>query len=218
MEKYLQRGLIGPGIFEILFGALASLLLGVALALLWLINSGAAIDNPPVEGARINPVPFVAGESTEPGNRNWERKQQAFMEGQSGQLAFTDTELNAWSNSSPDPAENPVDPLISTGRLNFRVHDGMLQVSTPTTVTVLGRKLGGVLQSRGGFIATEAGLRFEPRETYFGSLAVHRFPNVHRWLLTRVSRQPLVPEDVLASWNRVSRAAVEGDFLTITIP
>jgi hypothetical protein len=218
MEKYLQRALIGPSIFEILFGALASLLLGAVLAFAWLIGSGETAMNQPTEGARINPIPFVAGESTPPGNLNWERKQQAFLEGQSGQLAFTDTELNAWSSSTPDPAETPVDPLLSTGRLNFRIHDGMLQVSTLTTVTVLGQKLGGVLQSRGGFIATEAGLRFEPRETYFGSLAVHRFPNVHRWLLTRVSRQPLVPEDVLGSWSRVNRAAVEGDFLTVTIP
>jgi hypothetical protein len=75
-----------------------------------------------------------------------------------------------------------------------------------------------MLQSRGGFVATEVGIRFEPRETYFGSLAVHRFPNLHRWLLTRISRQPLMPDDVLGGWTRVSRAAIEGDFLTITIP
>jgi hypothetical protein len=221
MEKYLQRALVGPSIFEILFGAFASLLLGVAIAFAWLIGSGETLNNPPTEGARINPIPYVAGDFAAPGtNRNWERKQQAFLEGQSGQLAFSESELNEWSASAPSPSatDTPVDPLISTGRLNFRIHDGTLQVATPATATFLGRKLEGVLQSRGGFVATEAGLRFEPRETYFGSLAVHRFPNVHRWLLTRVSRQPLVPEDVLGSWNRVNRAAVEGEFLTVTIP
>ncbi len=218
MEKYIQRALVGPSIFEVLFGALASLLLGVVLAFAWLVSSGETSMNLPTEGARINPIPFAEGTATPPGNRNWERKQQAFLEGQSGQLAFTEAELNAWSSSAQLPTDTPVDPLISTGRLNFRIQDGMLQVATPATVTVLGRKLEGVLQSRGGFVATEVGLRFEPRETYFGSLAVHRFPNLHRWLLGRVSRQPLVPEDVLGGWTRVNRAAIEGDFLTVTIP
>lgn len=221
MEKYLQRALVGPSIFEILFGALASLLIGVALAFAWLVSSGETIDNPPSEGARINPVPFVVGETATDNNRIWERKLQAFIEGQSGQLAFSDAELNAWSAATPPPTPAPgvhTDTLVKTGRLNFRISNGLLQVATPASINVLGGTFAGMLQTRGGFIATEAGLRFEPRETYFGSLAVHRFPNVHRWLLTRVSHHPLVPEDVLGSWNRVTRAAVEGQFITVTIP
>lgn len=218
MEKYLQRALIGPGIFEILFGAFASLVVGVVLAFLWLVSSGETVNNPAVEGARVNPVPFVAGDTTIVNRRQWEAKLQAFLEGQSGQLAFSESELNAWSESTAPGMEVPSDSFVKTGRLNFRISDGLLQVSTPTTVRLLGGTVSGQLQSRGAFINTEAGLRFEPRETYFGSLALHRFPNVHRWLLARVSRQPLVPEDVLGGWTRVSQATVEGQFFTVTIP
>lgn len=218
MEKYLQRALIGPGIFEILFGALASLVVGVIIAFLWLVSSGETVKNPAVEGARINPVPFVAGETTIVSRRQWESKLQAFLEGQSGQLAFSESELNAWSESTAPATEVSADSFVKTGRLNFRIVDGLLQVSTPTTVRLLGGTVSGQLQSRGSFITTEAGLRFEPRETYFGSLALHRFPNVHRWLLARVSRQPLVPEDVLGGWSRISQATVEGQFFSVTIP
>ncbi|MBM3872167.1 MAG: hypothetical protein FJ382_00215 [Verrucomicrobia bacterium] len=218
MEKYLQRALIGPGIFEILFGAAASLLVGIFIAFVWLASSGESLHNPSTEGARINPVPFVAGETTVVNRRQWESKLQAFLEGQSGQLAISESELNAWSEANPPAAQVPVDSFIKTGRLNFRIVDGMLQVATPTTLRLFGGTVTGQLQSRGAFIATEAGQRFEPRETYFGSLALHRFPNVHRWLLARVSRQPLVPEDVLGGWSRVSRASIEGQFFTVTIP
>lgn len=218
MEKYLQRALIGPGIFEILFGAAASLLVGTFIGFVWLAGSGETPMNPPTEGARINPVPFVAGDTTVVARRQWESKLQAFLEGQSGQLAFSESELNAWSEANPPAAQTDVDAFIKTGRLNFRIVDGRLQVATPTTLRLFGGTVTGELQSRGGFIATEAGLRFEPRETYLGSLALHRFPNVHRWLLAQVSRQPLVPEDVLGGWGRVSRAAIEGQFFTVTIP
>jgi hypothetical protein len=165
MSKKIDRALYGPSFLEVILGAVLSLLLGIALAAVYLIAKPVAlvheIPKEPVKGT----VYYIEGSKDTTKGRAWVRKRKVLIGG--GSVALTEDELNAAVEVPPDkskpaavpvpaakppakppapgapaPVATPAGPpavpgqLLAVGVPNFRLHDGELQIGVPCTITV----------------------------------------------------------------------------------
>jgi len=218
MDQPLERALHGPGLFEIIFGATLSLALGVVLAAVWLVLKPVESVKEPSVDASPSVVYYVAGETNSAGARTWLRKRQVLAEGQSGALVISEQELNAWASASIKPPAADATATLVPGQLNFRIHEGALQIASPATLSVLGMSFPVIVQARGTFTPHNGSLAFDPQEFFFGSLAVHRIPRFNHWMIAKLSHLQSLPDDVVAGWKKVSQATIEGKFLTLSLP
>jgi len=218
MDNQLERSLHGPGFLEITLGALLSLALGTVLAAVWLVLKPVEAVKEPSADASPSVVYYVAGETNSAGARTWLRKRQVLVEGQSGDLVISEQELNAWASAAIKPPAADATATLVPGQLNFRIHEGALQIASPTTVSVLGISFPIIVQARGTFSPHHGAIVFDPREFFLGSLAVHRIPRINHWLIEKLSRVQSLPDDVVAGWKKVSKATIAGESLTLSLP
>src|ERR1035441_35254 len=135
MNNKVQRALYGPGIVEVLLGAVLSLALGVVLAALSLVFKPVSVVNqlPTADKREAGMVYYVQGAKGAGKGGQLLRKQQLFLEGRS--VALTEDELNTWMASSNSAPKKPADPKAPTANeLNFRISRGALQDGLPYTV------------------------------------------------------------------------------------
>ena len=218
MDSHRERALQGPGLFEIIFGAALSLALGVVLAAVWLVLKPVESVKEPSADASPSVVYYVAGQTNSGGARTWMRKRQVLAEGQSGDLVISEQELNAWASAAIKPPAADATATLVPGQLNFRIHEGALQIASPTTLSVLGLSFPVIIQARGTFSPHNGSLAFDPQEFFFGSLAVHRIPRLNHWMIGKLSRLQSLPDDVVAGWKKVTKATIEGESLTLSLP
>src|ERR1035441_2232999 len=139
MNKKVQRALYGPGIVEVLLGAVLSVALGVVLAGLYLaFKPVSVVDKLPAADKREEGmVYYVQGAKGEGQSALLLRKQQLFLEGSS--IVLTENELNTWMASSNSAPKKPADPQApAANQLNFHISKGLLQIGMPYTVDLLG--------------------------------------------------------------------------------
>src|SRR5882724_8414285 len=155
-NKQLDRALYGPSLFEVTLGALLSVLLGAVVAVLFLILKPVEVVKVlPKEDERVQgAVYFVEGSKDFGRGKQWMRKRQMMLDGTPGTISLTEDELNSWFSSdsaqkgakppaakpAPKPPAKPGQPaapaaaeevpadLVTWSELNFRMHDGSLQV------------------------------------------------------------------------------------------
>lgn len=243
-SSQIDRALYGPSLFEVTFGAVLSVLLGVVLATAFMVLKPVlVVKELPKEDDRVQgSVYFVQGSTDASRSRQWMRKRQMLMEGTPGEIAFSEEELNSWLSSGapkkdkkpakaapkpaapgkpgaakPAEAETPEDLLVLETP-NVRIRDSIFQVGVPGSLNLFSFSLPVVLQSQGSFEKVNEVWTFKPSTFYLGSMPLHRIPGFTDQVVKRLMSSSLVPEDALASWKRVSEVTVEGKALKITIP
>ena len=238
----------GPSLLAIIFGALASLVVGVALGAAHLVFKPVEkVKELPKDAyvgpAIYRPVYFIEGSSYAKKSPQVTRKRQMLGGKESAEITFSEDELNAFAASvvppppppapAPKPAAKPpaaaaAKPAPPTaeiatlppGSVNFRIRDGVLQVALPENISLAGLvDLSVLVQMRGDFTTGASGPVFQPAEFYLGSLPLHKIPGSSSWLLNRIlAAQKSVPEDLRTAWSRVSDVAVKDTTLNLTLP
>lgn len=165
-NKKLERAMYGPSWFEITFGGVLSIILGVVVAVTVLIfkpiETVKEKEMPKEEERDRRMVYYVEGSREYTKGRQWIRKRQLLTEGTPGEIVFIEEELNSWAVSSvpkerqllpvkkkpdeKDAAKNtppPVDEnkpfpaeLVTPYAANFKIRDGVVQAALPTMVNI----------------------------------------------------------------------------------
>jgi hypothetical protein len=155
----IDRAKYGPGMFEIFFGVLLSLLLGAVAAVVYLAMQPVQVGTPDPKVEPVGPVTYVQGTRDDDRGKQWLRKKQLFTEGTS--VEVNEDELNAWitAGTNPEPPKpdvkkpapgKPATPgkpaapaapttpppqapstgLVQFGTPNFRIANGVLQIGS----------------------------------------------------------------------------------------
>jgi len=103
VSSKIERASYGPGIVEVFFGVLLSLLLGAVVALIYLAVQPVQMGLPPPKTDPIGPVTFIRGTQDADRGKQWLRKKQLFTEGTS--VEVNEDELNEWITGgvAPEP-------------------------------------------------------------------------------------------------------------------
>lgn len=97
-SRKVERALYGPTIYEITLGVLLSVVLGAALAIVFLVFKPAlVVDDMPKEDDRLQGVTYyVTGTADATRAKQWMRKRQMLVESTPGEIAFSEDDLNTW--------------------------------------------------------------------------------------------------------------------------
>lgn len=237
-DKKLDRALNGPSIFEVTFGAVLSILLGLTICVLFLIFK-------PVETVKILPkesekivgqIYYVEGVRDTSKAKQWRRKKQILIEGITGEIALSEEDLNEAfmpeitsvkvQSVKPPAAAKPGEPAVAVvdGDLlvfsppNFRVRDSAVQVGATVTVNVPSYSVPVVIQALGDFRKNGEYFMYNPRTFFCGSLPVHRIPGASQWLINKVMVAHGFPVTGGAAWRKISNVIVDGRMLKLTLP
>lgn len=222
MSRKIDRH--GPSTKEVILGAVLSLVLGAALAAVFLVLKPVAVVNALPKEPAANTVYFIEGSRS--GSSQATAKMRAFAQGQS--ISLNEDELNAILGhkpaAAPAPAGKPGEKaaaakMFTPGELNFRVRNGELQMGLPVQVAAFGLIDAKVIvQARGTFEKSGDRFVFEPSEFYVGSCPVQRLPVVSSLILKRAMAVAEVPTEVTAAWDRLADVKVAGATLQLTMP
>jgi hypothetical protein len=222
MNKKVQRALYGPGIVEVVFGAVLSLALGVVLAGLYLVFKPVAVVDklPTADKREEGMVYYVQGEKGSGEGGQLLRKQQLFLEGRS--VVLNEYELNTWtasSNSAPKKPDDPKDAKApAANELNFHISKGVLQIGLPYTVDLLGLNGAVIIQAQGTFAKEGDEFVYEPSTVYIGSLPAQRIPILLTLLKKKIYSAQELPDDLSAAWKKLADVSIEGGLLRLTMP
>ncbi len=209
-----------PGLFEILFGLVLSLVLGALLAVIFYISKPVEVvtvlPKEPVEGVRYY-VEGVAGSGS-----TWERK-AAMVEAGGGEISFTEAELNAWSNASfetakVDEASKADTAMLIMGKPNFRIDGNSLQVGLVNQLVFFGTEKKLVLQAKGSFTRKANGWAYVPDEIYLGGLPLHKIPALADVLTSRLTPAAQIPASVKKVLAQATAIVVTKDAVAVGMP
>lgn len=194
-----------PGVFGVFLGAVLSVTLGGLLAGLHLASQPVEVmKTAPKEAPPPDKLYYVLGAPGSTAGKGWETKQETLSSGAPGELSFTEAELNAWSESTFEPAKIDDDKknatvMILAGAPNFRIEGSNLHVGLVNTLSFFGTETPLVLQARGGFEKGSAGWHFVPSEARLGALPLHKVPVLLAVLADRfgAAQPPAMVEKVL---------------------
>ena len=219
MNKKVQRALYGPGIVEVVLGAVLSLALGVVLAGLYLVFKPVSVVDklPAADKREVGMVYYVQGEKGSGQGGQLLRKQQLFLEGRS--VVLNEYELNTWMASSNSAPKKPADPKApAANELNFRISNGVLQIGIPYTVDLLGLSGAVIIQMQGAFTKEGDEFVYEPSTIYIGSLPGQHIPILLAYLKKKIYSAQELPDDLSAAWKKLADVSIEGSLLRLTMP
>jgi hypothetical protein len=226
---------VGPSWTEVFLGAFLSLALGVVLAALSLmLRPVVTVKELPKEADRQAGVVYYF-EGSRDGNKATmaEAKRKNFVAGQSVTVTFNEDELNILATkAAPPPAAPKPAPKPKAGELPipavnadakvlppiFRIRDGVMQIAVPTTISIFGWNRSVLLLAKGDFARQDGKFVFEPTSMTMGSCPLDRLPFLKKFALSKLLGVQTVPEDVAASWAKVTVARLEGNELKLTLP
>jgi hypothetical protein len=120
--------------------------------------------------------------------------------------------------AAPAAAPASSGEAFAPGAPNFRLADGVMQVGVPVMVNALGLGQKVIVQARGGFVKQGDLFVYEPTDMYLGSCPVQRLPFLATYVRDKfIATQP-IPEDIKASWSKLTNVAIEGNALKLTMP
>jgi len=221
MASKIDRALYGPSMTEVILGAFLSLLLGGALAAVYLVTK-------PVQTVRElpkEPVPGVVyhfeGSRDSTKGRFWKAKQQQLMAGRS--ITLTEDELNtaAAGLKSPPPKKGadeaePKKEMLSAGPPNFRISEGVLQVAMPVTNNTYDLGLSALVQAQGTFVKSGDRHVFVPAALLVGSCRVEKLPFIADFVLGKIHAALDVPAELATVWGTLSEVKIDGAQLQLT--
>jgi hypothetical protein len=219
MNKKVQRAMYGPGIVEVVFGAVLSLVLGVLLAGLYLVLKPVSVVNqlPALNKREEGMVYYVQGAKGAGEGGQLLRKQQLFLDGRS--VVLTEDELNTWMASSNGTPKKPADPKApATNELNFHLSKGVLQIGIPYTVDLLGLSGSVIIQAQGTFAKEGDEFVYEPKTILIGSFPVQRVPMLMTLLKKKIYSAQELPDELSAAWKKLENVTIEDNVLRLTMP
>jgi hypothetical protein len=224
MNKKVLRDVYGPGIIEVLFGAVLSLALGVVLAGLYLVFKPVSVVKqlPAGDLREYGMVYYIQGTKNAAKDNQLLRKQQLFLEGSS--VTLTEDELNTWmasNDGAPKKAlADPKAPVLN--ELNFRIvtenGKGVLQIGIPYTVDLLGLSGPVIIQMKGTFVKQGNRFAYNPSMFLVGSLPTQRIPALTAWLMEKIYSTQELPDDLAAAWKKLQDVSIEDNTLRLTMP
>ena len=224
MRKRYDRARYGPSWFEVIFGALLSLVLGVVLAVSYFVFRPVTrvkeLPKDPIPGM----VYYIEGSRDYSNARRLTAKQRFFAKG--GSVVVNEDELNTAANpvtapvapgSEPAPAPTTV---LTPGAPNFRIHDGLLQITVPMRIKVDMLYVDQIVlvQAIGTFVRRGEVFAFTPKTVYVGSCPVDRIPRAVDFVMKKVFDSQPVPPEIAASWSKLADVTIEGSTLRLTMP
>jgi hypothetical protein len=207
--------------FEIVFGVLLSVTLGVLLAAVHLVFKPVEVVNKPPEDVVAGQVYLIEGATNGSVARQWVRKRQMLADGSSANVTFNEEELNAWMASVTPQGQKEAAAtmqIYTPERVNFRIRDSILQAGVLGKLDVAGIEREMVLQTRGKFVKGAEGFKFTADEFYVGSLPVHMIPYLTQFIVERALTTAELPEDVTDTWKKLELVAVEDNLLRLVLP
>ena len=217
-SKKIDRALYGPSWTEVILGAFLSFALGVALAAATIVlHAELTVRELPKEPAR-GAVYYIEGSKDSAKGRQWLRKRQMLNEGSA--VTLTEDELNTiFTAPAPKAKAGAAEDagFLTVGGPNFRLHDGLLQVGVPCTLTLFGVKQPVLVVATGSFRKEASGIVFDPETYYVGSLDVGRLPIASDFITRRIVATQTVPEDLAADWKKLSDVKVESAGLKLSM-
>jgi hypothetical protein len=185
-------------------------------------------------------IHYIQGSRDRAAGATWVRKRAALLAAAPGEIAFNEDELNAWfaastharaasTRAASTRADRRAAVAVPAGQLdfqlNFRIAGACLQIAAPVTVQTPFGQRTVIVQTRGVFERIPANpntdmpdlIMYAPRETYAGSLPLHRIPGVTAWLINGLLESQMPPGEALAAWRKIDRVTITGRELRITI-
>ncbi len=215
----VDRALHGPSLTEVTIGAAMSVALGALIGAIYLIGLPVETVREIPEDAPRHQVYLVEGNQNSAAGGQWMNKRKLLMGGGTFDVRLNEAELNAWiARSIVKPAPDDSSAMIKPKSINFRIHDGLLQIGMPCDLDLFGffgQEL--VLQARGDFAPDGTHFVFEPKEFMIGSLAAHRVPGLTSLVLPRLMHTDDGPEELVAAWDRLENVRIEDDSLVLTL-
>lgn len=136
------------------------------------------------------------------------------------------------ANKAPAAKDQPPPPAAKAGAAapafggfgltpeapNFRIHEGEFQIGLPLRIGAFGLEVKVIMQARGQFVQRGERFVFEPTTLLLGSCPLHPLPVARSLVVRKFLNAVPVPEDILKAWENLSRVAVVGSALNLTMP
>lgn len=211
----------GPGWVEIILGIVLSLLLGLAVGVLALVlRPVISVREMPKEADRVPGAVYYLEGSRDPSRASQaDLKRRSLVAGQS--VAVVEDELNALLAADPSAKLDPAaaaQQMVAPGAPSIRIREGVVQVTVPVTINVLGLSQKVPARARGGFVREDNLWVFRPDDLMLGSCPVASLPYVGGVIRAAVLRSIPRPEDLAAVWPKLAEVSVEGDVLNLRLP
>jgi len=237
-SRKIEKARYGPGMIEIVLGAVLSLCLGIVLALAILVLRPVKVVREVPKDLAPGAVCYLKGGKEPEKSKQWLRKRRLFVEGSS--IVLNEDELNAWitagTSSEPEapkkPGQSPAaapakaapvaasSVILQPGFTNFRVRDGVFQLGNEAVLNldILGYKQPLVIQVAGHFEKRGESFVLVPDRFYVGSCPLHRIPGATGLLLDKLLANEKVPEDIDAAWKKLASVSIDGNLLKLSMP
>ncbi|MDB6128365.1 MAG: hypothetical protein JWM35_2261 [Verrucomicrobia bacterium] len=230
MSKKVDRALYGPSWTEVIFGAVLSVVLGVVLAGAYLVFKPVSVVKELPKEPGANTVYYIEGSHDGTKARRMAAKQKIFLQG--GSIAVVEDEINlalipantaAPAKGAPAPAKaapEPTNEIVAAGTPNFRIHDGLLQMSVPVQVkySLVGLDASFLVQTQGTFVRDGDVFVYEPTVVYVGSCPVQRVPMLKGLVTKKFLNAQRFPPDIVAAWNKLAEVSIDGSTLKLSMP
>src|SRR4051812_40220514 len=102
------------------------------------------------------------------------------------------------------PAEENSGDALAVGAPNVRINGSDIQLGVPVTINALGLGQRVIFQAHGGFVKKDNVFVYEPDQIYFGSCPIQRLPFLAGYVRNKVLEGVKIPEDIKASWVKVT--------------
>jgi len=223
--SYKSKHRQGPSWTEVIIGAALSVIIGVALGAGLLILRPVVIAKQQPKERVKDTTYYIEGSRDAGRGRQAAAKRLAFLNGES--ISVTEDEINvlvaaAMKSTNPPPvkegapAASPEAEYISAGTPTVRIRDGLLQIGMPVTTKLSADKI--IFQARGGFVRQGGVFVYEPTAMYLGSCPLQRIPLLASTLRQKIRSEYPMPDDMKASWAKLTEVTIEGNTLKLTMP
>lgn len=234
-KKKIDRALYGPSWTEVIFGAILSFALGIALAIVFLILKPVAVvkEMPKEDKIVRNMAYFVQGAKDSANARGVDAKIKELTAGKS--VTLTEGELNSlFGGKSAAPAPAPKAPakadpkaaakapeapaMTATSAPNFRIVDNQLQIGLPTTIDLLGINQSLVVVATGTFSNSGGKVSYDISDFRVGSLPASRLPYIQGAVTKKILTAQNFPEELTGIWDKLASITIEGNALKLNMP
>lgn len=241
-DKKIEKALYGPSTTEVALGAILGFVLGVIVAIGYLVWKPVQRVMAIPKDAVANVVYLVPGNENSVRARAWQAKMKTLTAG--GEASFSEEELNAFAatldpampeekpaEKKPAPPAKPGDPakpadakaadkpngeFFTANAVNFRIlKNDKLQISLKCGINYYGIGTDAFVKTTGSFMRSGNGYVFDADEFYFGSCPLHKLPVGEAFLTTRILNALKLPANV-RTWDKITSIRIEGGQLKIT--
>lgn len=230
MSSKVDRALYGPSLGEVVIGAALSVAIGAVIGFALLVSKPVLKVPEIPKDAPSGQVYFVDGKHLPARMADIEAKEKKLIAGQS--VSFDESELNIMFEPSapkgeapkpaakadpkaPAPAAPPPSGLLTMGKLSFRIHDNLLQIAAPLTISALGFTGDVIVQVNGDFQKVDGIFHFVPATILVGSCPIERLPVVPGLFVKKVQAGLKFPPEMEDAWTRLSQVGVQGTALKL---